>query len=220
MGQAMGAQHLVKAAGHAAGGAVQVQTEASVAHFVGTGNRQVFSHIGQYVDINVNGKHPECVSGRDSFMPQINTCLWYDGTAEQAAEFYATLLPGSGIVSMSRPAPDSPPVLVYFTLAGQPYWGLNGGPGHPHSFAASIACGLDSQDQADTLYDKLIDAGGTESMCGWVQDQFGIWWQVIPPGMPDALFGEDTEANQRAFAEMQTQKKLNVAAIIAARDAI
>lgn len=152
-------------------------------------------------------------------MLQIKTCLWYDGTAEQAAEFYATLLPDSGIVSTHRPAPDAPPVLVHFTLAGQPYWGLNGGPGHPHSFAASIAANLDSQENADTLYDALIDAGGSESMCGWVQDHFGIWWQVIPPGMPDVLFGDDAEANQHAFAEMQTQKKLNAAAIMAARDA-
>lgn len=152
-------------------------------------------------------------------MPDISTCLWYDGQAEEAAAFYCSLLPDSRITQVDRPAPDAPAVLVHFTLAGTSYWALNGGPQHPHTNAASIAASLDSQDEADTLYDAILAAGGSGIMCGWIKDQFGLSWQVIPPGLPAALFAGNPEQNQRAFAEMETQKKLNTAAIIAARDA-
>ena len=151
-------------------------------------------------------------------MSEVRTCLWYDGQAEEAAALYCNLLPDSEISKVDRPAPDAPAVLVYFTLMGVPYTALNGGPGCPHTIAASIATHLDSQEAADTLYDALVAAGSTESMCGWITDPFGLSWQVIPPGLPDALFEGTAEQNQRAFAEMQTQKKLNVAAIVAARD--
>ena len=152
-------------------------------------------------------------------MPDISTCLWYDGEAKAAAALYCDLVPDSHVTRVDRPAPDAPAVLVYFTLAGVPYVALNGGPGYPHSIAASIVVRLPSQQDADALYDRLLDAGGSESMCGWITDRFGLSWQVIPPGLPDALFGDDPAANERAFAEMRTQMKLNTAAIIAARDA-
>ena len=152
-------------------------------------------------------------------MTKVRTCLWYDGNAEEAARLYCSLVPNSAITKVDRPAPDAPAVLVYFTLGGAPYTALNGGPGYPHSIAASIATHHDSQEAADALYDALVAAGGAESMCGWITDPFGLSWQIIPSGLPDALFAGTPEQNQRAFAEMQTQKKLNVAAIIAARDA-
>lgn len=152
-------------------------------------------------------------------MPDISTCLWFDGQAEEAAQFYCALVPDSRITRVDRPAPDAAAVLVHFTLAGTPYWALNGGPGHPHTNAASIAVVLDSQEQADTLYDQLLAADGSEIMCGWITDRYGLPWQVIPPGLPDALFSGTAEQNQRAHDEMITQKKLNAAAIVAARDA-
>jgi predicted 3-demethylubiquinone-9 3-methyltransferase (glyoxalase superfamily) len=150
-------------------------------------------------------------------MPEIRTCLWFEADAEAAVAFYTGLLPGSETRSISRPAPDAPAVLVQLTLAGTPYTALQGGPGPTHSPAMSIAAELDTQAEADRVYDAILARGGVEDRCGWVTDPWGISWQIIPKGLHAASFGDDIAANGRAYAAMLGMKKLNVAALVRAR---
>ena len=150
-------------------------------------------------------------------MAEIRTCLWYERDGEAAVSFYTGLLPDSRIVSAHRPAADAPPILIDFILMGAPYSALIAEGGPAPSSAASIAVILDSQDEADRVYDAILSRGGTEVQCGWLTDPWGISWQIIPDGMYEALFGADADANQRAFAAMQQMKRLDVAAIRRAR---
>ncbi len=151
-------------------------------------------------------------------MPNIRTCLWFDDDADQAVTLYTTLVPDSRIDSVHRPAPDAPLVLIHFTLGGAPYTALQAGPGQTHSPAASIAV-EQPQAEADMLYAALIDAGGIEVRCGWVTDPYGISWQIIPTGLADRLFGDDTAANSRAYAAMLQMQRLDLATLDAARAA-
>ncbi len=146
----------------------------------------------------------------------VRTCLWFAERAEEAVDFYTSLLPNSSLETVERPAPDAPPLMLHFTLAGAPYTALQAGPGPEHSPAASIAVVLDTQVQADALYDRLVEAGGTEVQCGWVTDAWGISWQVVPDGLHRALLGGDAEANRRAYVALQTMKKIDLAALKAA----
>lgn len=151
-------------------------------------------------------------------MPDLRTCLWFGAGGEDAVAFYVSLLPDSRIEGMDRPAPDAPPILIRFTLMGAPYAALcaAGAPAATH--AASIVVEMD-QAQADRVYDAILARGGKEVQCGWVTDAWGVSWQIVPKGMFGALFGGDAAANQRAFAAMQQMKRLDVAAVLAAREA-
>ena len=149
-------------------------------------------------------------------MPTIHTCLWFEDRAEEAVAFYTSLLPDSRVEAVERPAPEAPPVLIRFTLAGAPYGALQAGGGPKHSPAASIAVVLDTQAEADALHARLIGAGGEVGRCGWLTDAWGISWQVIPDGLHDALFGGEPEANARAYQAMLRMRRLDVGAIRAA----
>lgn len=151
-------------------------------------------------------------------MPHVRTCLWFADRAEEAVAFYTSLLPDSRVEGTDRPAPDAPPVLVHFTVAGVPYTALQAGEGPKHSPAASIEVELDGQAEADALYDRLLEAGGVEDRCGWITDPWGISWQVIPHGVHEALFGRDPAANERAYEAMMEMKRLDVAAMRAAAE--
>ena len=149
----------------------------------------------------------------------VHTCLWFEDRAEEAAKFYTSLLPDSRIDAMHRPAPDAPPVLIHFTIMGVPYTILQAGPGERHSSAVSIAVVLDSQKKADALYDRILEAGGSEVQCGWLTDAWGVSWQIIPEGMQDVLMGGTAEENQRANVAMRAMKRIDLAELQrAARD--
>ncbi|MEY8841058.1 VOC family protein [Cribrihabitans sp. XS_ASV171] len=149
-------------------------------------------------------------------MTTVRTCLWYDGRAEEAAELYCSLLPGSRIEEVKRPGPVASAILVHFTLNGAPFSALNGGGGVAHGPAASIAVTLDSQSEADALYDRLLAEGGSEVQCGWLTDRFGVSWQVIPVGFVEVIFGPNATMNERAYAAMREMKRLDLAALQAA----
>lgn len=146
----------------------------------------------------------------------VRTCLWFAEGAEEAVDFYTSLLPDSRVEGVERPAPDAPPLMLHFTLAGAPYSALQAGPGPEHTSAASIAVVLDTQAEADELYDRLVEAGGAEVQCGWVTDAWGISWQVVPDGLHEALLGGDADANRRAYDALQSMKKIDLAALQAA----
>ncbi|WIE73597.1 VOC family protein [Curtobacterium sp. MCJR17_020] len=149
-------------------------------------------------------------------MPTITPFLWYEDQAEQAARYYVDLFPGSSIDSVAK-TPDGATLVVEFTLLGQPYRAMNGGPGHPHTDAVSFQVDVDTQDELDRIWDALLADGGKPSMCGWLFDRWGVAWQVTPSMMGELMTGSgDPEANARVFQAMMTMQKLDIPALRAA----
>jgi 2-polyprenyl-6-hydroxyphenyl methylase/3-demethylubiquinone-9 3-methyltransferase len=149
----------------------------------------------------------------------ITTFLWFDGVALEAAEFYVSLFPDAVLGDVSyytRDAqqPQGEVLTVAFSLFGQPYVALNGGPGFPHSEAVSFQVACDDQDDVDRLWDALIANGGGESRCGWCYDRFGVRWQVIPRQLGELLSSADPEISGYAFSQMMTMGKIVVADLL------
>jgi len=149
-------------------------------------------------------------------------CLWYDKDAEAAARFYAETFPDSAVDAIHRAPGDYPSgkagdvLTVEFTVVGIPCLGLNGGPAFKHSEAFSFQIATDDQDETDRYWNAIVGNGGQESMCGWCKDKWGISWQITPRALTDALAGGGDGA-KRAFGAMMNMKKIDVAAIEAAR---
>lgn len=144
------------------------------------------------------------------------TCLWFDEQAGEAADFYVSLFPESRIVSTSHyqegaPKPAGSVLTVEFELFGQAFLALNAGPEFPHSPAISFQVFCDTQDEIDRLWDALTSDGGSESMCGWCADRFGVSWQVIPRALPELLGNPDPARAQQAWSAMMTMRKLVIA---------
>lgn len=157
-------------------------------------------------------------------MTRIAPCLWFDGDAEDATDFYTNLLPDSRIDRLVR-APSANPstgegqvILVEFTFAGQAFVALNGGPGHPHSDAISFQIYTDDQAETDRLWDAITADGGAEVACSWCRDRWGISWQIVPRRMMELLSDPDPDRAKRAFAAMSAMVKIDIAAIEAAAD--
>lgn len=155
-------------------------------------------------------------------MPKNRICLWFDREAEAAARFYAATFPDSAVGAVHRAPGDYPSgkagdvLTVDFTVAGIPCLGLNGGPAFRHSEAFSFQIATDDQAETDRYWDAIIGQGGQESQCGWCKDRWGISWQITPRVLTEALAGGG-EAARRAFQAMMTMRKIDVAAIEAAR---
>jgi predicted 3-demethylubiquinone-9 3-methyltransferase (glyoxalase superfamily) len=145
---------------------------------------------------------------------KVRTCWWFDGNGHEAAAFYVTLLPNSAIEGGH--GPEDKPLVVEFTLAGAPMMILNGGPGHPQSWAASISVLTEDQAETDRLWAALTANGGQESRCGWLTDRWGVSWQIIPRRLPEILSAPDRAAADRAFQAMMQMGKLDIAALEAA----
>jgi len=147
---------------------------------------------------------------------KVRTCLWFDGRAEEAAAYYVSLLPGSAVQDVFRPAPDGPALVVDFSLAGTPYQALNGGPQFTFTEAASISVLTRDQAETDRLWDALVDGGGEESMCGWCKDRYGLSWQIVPEPVTRMLSDSDAEAAGRAMQALMSMRRIDIAAIEAA----
>ena len=149
-------------------------------------------------------------------------CLWFDGTALEAAAFYAKTFPDSDVTAVHAAPGDYPdghagdPITVEFTVCGVPCIGLNGGPQFPQTEAFSFQIATDDQAETDRLWNAIVDNGGRESDCGWCKDRWGVNWQITPRVLTQAYTGSDRAAAQRAFAAMMTMRKIDVAAIEAA----
>jgi predicted 3-demethylubiquinone-9 3-methyltransferase (glyoxalase superfamily) len=155
--------------------------------------------------------------------PAKNTiCLWYDGTALDAANFYAETFPDSAVTAVHRAPGDYPDgkqgdiLTVEFTVVGIPCVGLNGGPTFKHSEAFSFQISTDDQAETDRLWNAIVDNGGEESMCGWCKDKWGLSWQISPRVLLDAVTNADPAIAKRAFEAMMQMKKIDIAAIEAA----
>lgn len=152
-------------------------------------------------------------------MPKITPCLWFDGVAEEAASFYISLLPDSRIDKIFRSPADNPStpagavLTVDFTLAGQRFEGLNGGPDFQFTEATSFVIDCDDQAEVDRLWDGLTEGGGSPGPCGWLKDRFGLSWQIIPRELGEMLNDPDQERAGRAMEAMLQMSKIDVAAL-------
>jgi predicted 3-demethylubiquinone-9 3-methyltransferase (glyoxalase superfamily) len=152
----------------------------------------------------------------------VKTCLWFDGTAEEAARFYTMVIPGSEIVAVSHysalgPGAARAVLAVDFRLCDHDYVALNGGPQFPFTDAASIQVYCEEQPEVDRIWDALI-VGGHAGACGWLKDRYGLSWQVIPAALPSLLADPDPRRARRATAAMLSMSRLDLWAIAAAAD--
>ncbi|HYG28829.1 MAG TPA: VOC family protein [Allosphingosinicella sp.] len=157
-------------------------------------------------------------------MQKIVPCLWFDGDAEEAAAFYVTLFPDSRIDRVVRSPADNPSMkkggvlVVDFTLAGQKYTGLNGGPQFHFTEAVSLQVHCDDQAEVDRLWDAIEGNGGKPSACGWISDRWGLSWQITPRLLLEMIASEDRAAAERAMQAMMEMVKLDVAELQRAYD--
>ena len=146
-------------------------------------------------------------------------CLWFDGTAEDAARFYAKTFPDSEVGAIHRAPGDYPAgkegdvITVEFTVYGIPCIGLNGGPEFKHSEAFSFQIETEDQAETDKLWNAIVGNGGQESQCGWCKDRWGVSWQISPRVLNESMDNPDRAAAKRAFDAMMTMQKIDVAAI-------
>jgi 2-polyprenyl-6-hydroxyphenyl methylase/3-demethylubiquinone-9 3-methyltransferase len=155
----------------------------------------------------------------DDMVSKNTICLWFDGTAEDAANFYAEIFPDSAVGAVHRAPGDYPAgkqgdvLTVEFTVAGIPCLGLNGGPQFKHNEAFSFQIATDDQAETDRLWNAIVSNGGEESACGWCKDRWGFSWQITPRALLEAVNSKDRAAAKRAFEAMMTMKKIDIAAI-------
>lgn len=154
--------------------------------------------------------------------PKNTICLWYDGTALEAAQFYATIFPDSAVGAVCRAPGDYPAgqrgdvLTVEFTVMGIACLGLNGGPGVKHSEAFSFQVATDTQAETDRLWNAIIGNGGQASECGWCKDKWGLSWQITPRVLMAAITHPDPAVAKRAFNAMMGMAKIDIATIEAA----
>ena len=156
-------------------------------------------------------------------MASVTPFLWFDGQAEEAANYYLSVFPDASLTSIHRygpegPGPEGSVLTVNFKLCGQPFVALNAGPQFTFTPALSLFIDCDSQEQADQLFDTLAAEGQTMA-CGWVTDKFGVTWQIVPPGLLELITAEDPGRRSRAMRAMMDQIRLDVAVIRRAADA-
>jgi predicted 3-demethylubiquinone-9 3-methyltransferase (glyoxalase superfamily) len=149
-------------------------------------------------------------------MSKISPCLWFDGEAEEAANFYVSLLPDSRIETVQKNTVDGPSgkagsvLVVEFTLAGQRFMALNGGTRFEYTHAISFKIDCADQAEVDRLWDALLSGGGQAGRCGWLKDRYGVSWQIVPTALPKYLGGSDKEGARRAMQAMMQMIKLDV----------
>jgi len=157
-------------------------------------------------------------------MQKITPCLWFDGQAEEAARFYVSLLPGSRVDRVFHSPADTPNgpagsvLTVEFTLAGQQYLGLNGGPEFKFNEAVSFQIHCADQAEVDRLWAALVANGGNEIACGWLRDRWGLAWQIVPVRLSELLHDPDPQRARRAMEAMMQMVKLDIAALERAAD--
>lgn len=159
-------------------------------------------------------------------MQKIKPCLWFDGQAEEAANFYVTLFPNSRVTKVWRSPADTPSgpagmvLTVDFTLDGQEIQGLNGGPEFKFSEAISMSVDCADQAEVDRLWEALTANGGEPSVCGWLKDRWGLSWQIVPRRLIELENDPDPERARRATEAMLKMGKIEIADLEAATDGV
>ena len=154
---------------------------------------------------------------------KITICLWYDGDAEDAARFYAKTFPDSSVGKVQLAPGDYPSgkkgdvLTVEFTVMGIPCLGLNGGPEFKHNESFSFQVATVDQAETDRYWNAIVSNGGQESVCGWCKDRWGLSWLITPIALTTAMTDPDPATAKRVFDAMMGMKKIDIAAIEAAR---
>ncbi|MDQ3734505.1 MAG: VOC family protein [Actinomycetota bacterium] len=156
-------------------------------------------------------------------MPAITPNLWFDTESEEAANFYVSIFPNSSIDKVSHYGEAGPReaglvLTVDFTLDGQRFTAINGGPDFTFDEAVSFLIPCQDQDEVDHYWTRLLADGGQESMCGWLKDKYGLSWQVVPTVLDDMMSDPDREKAERAMKAMLGMVKLDIAALQRAYD--
>ena len=154
---------------------------------------------------------------------KLTTVLWFDNNeARNAAEFYAQTFPNSSVGDAIASATDTPSgpegqeIVVNFTVCGQPFSGLNGGPNFKPNEAVSFMVVTENQDETDRYWNAIVGNGGEESACGWCKDKWGYSWQITPRVLMEAISSTDRAAAKRAMDAMLQMGKIDIAKIEAA----
>jgi predicted 3-demethylubiquinone-9 3-methyltransferase (glyoxalase superfamily) len=147
-------------------------------------------------------------------MQKITPFLWFDGKAEEAANFYTSIFKNSTILNVARygeagPGPKGTVMTATFQIEGQQFTALNGGPHYTFSPAISFFVNCETQTEVDELWEKLT-AGGREVQCGWLQDKFGVSWQIIPKTLMELMQDKDPVKSQRVFKAMLQMTKIDI----------
>jgi predicted 3-demethylubiquinone-9 3-methyltransferase (glyoxalase superfamily) len=161
------------------------------------------------------------VSSEENSMTQpIAPCLWFDGNAEDAVNYYVSVFKDSRVLHVDRfndvgPDPEAPVVFIEFQLNGQPFQAINGGPEFHFTEAVSFSIACANQDEVDYYWDTLTD-GGEPGPCGWLKDRYGVSWQVVPTALTELLRDADRERAGQVMRRMLQMGKLDVAELHAA----
>jgi predicted 3-demethylubiquinone-9 3-methyltransferase (glyoxalase superfamily) len=150
-------------------------------------------------------------------MQKITPFLWFNGQAEEAMHFYVSIFRNSKVGQITRAGPGGPVFSVTFTLEGQEFHGLNGGPMYSFTPAISLFVNCETQQEVDELWRKLID-GGSEEPCGWLRDRYGLSWQIIPSALGRLMGDKDREKANRVMQAMLKMKKIDIAGLQRAYD--
>ncbi|MEP6993329.1 MAG: VOC family protein [Acidobacteriota bacterium] len=155
-------------------------------------------------------------------MQKITPFLWFDGTAEEAMNFYVSIFKNSRVVNVSRygdagPGPKGTVMSATFQLEGQDFYALNGGPQFHFTEAISLFVNCETQQEVDALWSKLT-AGGKESQCGWLKDKFGLSWQIVPSALGKMLGDKDPRKSQSVMQAMLQMKKIDIQGLKEAYD--
>ena len=140
---------------------------------------------------------------------KITPFLWFDGQAEEAAKFYTSIFPNSNIEKIVRNGDTV--MVVDFSLDGQKFTALNGGPQFKFNESISFVVSCDTQEEVDHFWEKLTADGGEESMCSWLKDKFGLSWQIVPEALPRLLSDPDPAVAQTAMMAMMKMRKIIIA---------
>jgi predicted 3-demethylubiquinone-9 3-methyltransferase (glyoxalase superfamily) len=151
-------------------------------------------------------------------MQKISTCLWFDGKAEEAMNFYLSIFKNGKVTSVMRhgeagPGPKGSVLAVTFELEGQEFMGLNGGPHYQFTPAISMFVKCQTQAEVDDYWEKLLAGGGKPQQCGWLTDRYGMSWQIVPTALGEMLQDKDAAKSQRAMQAMMKMVKLDIAAL-------
>lgn len=147
-------------------------------------------------------------------MQKITTFLWFDNNAEEAMNFYVSLIKNSKVLEVVRngksgPGPDGSVLTAVFELDGQKFQVLNGGPQFKLTEAVSLVVSCETQAEIDTMWEKLSE-GGEKSRCGWLKDKFGLSWQVVPPILGELMSGKDKQKAERVMMAMMKMDKMDI----------